>query len=237
MNNVLIIGIIISIILALSGFVASNNFIVGIVVLIFSILYFLLIFKRKYEKYTAKMARFDECYHFINTFIVTLSIKNSLSSALEACLDIASDNFKKNVENIETFNLKDKLDYIHKYFRFDVFSLFIDLVNIYEEEGGDILMMSHYLLEETRQIEEYISTCKSISKKRVVEFAILWILSLGIMVFLRFVLSSFFTSISHQIFYIIGIGAICIFCLVTIHIALLKMTNLKIGGWNDNEKI
>ncbi len=237
MNSVLTIGIIVSVILAVAGFVASNNYIVAIVVMILSTLYFLFIGKRIVSKYETKVKRFNECYHFINTFIVSLSIKGSVSSAYESSIQIMSEDFVSSIENIETFSQQDKLDHINKYFRFHVFSLFVDLINIFEEQGGNILEMSHYLLEETRLIEEYISSSKSITKKKMVEFAILWLLTLGIMVFMRFALSQFFNTIAKQIFYPIGILFVCLFCLLSIHIAICKMTKLQIRGWNDAEKI
>ena len=237
MNNVLTIGIIISVILGVAGFVASNNFIVGIAVLILSILYFIFLANPMIKKYQTKINRFNECYNFINNYIVSLSMKNSILSAYESAISSMPESFVQNIENIETFSEQDKLEHIHKYFRFHVFSLFIDLINIYQEEGGDILEMSHYLLEETRQVEEYISTSKSITKKRMVEFAILWLLTLGIMIFLRFALSQFFVTISNQLFYPIGIGMICLFCLFSIHFAIVKMCKLNVRGWNDSEKI
>ena len=237
MNSVLTIGIIISVILGVTSFVASNNFIIAIVVLVISILYFVFIARPLINKYETKIKRFDECYHFINTFIVSLSIKGSVTSSYESSIQVMPESFISSIENIETFSQQDKLDHINKYFRFHVFSLFVDLINIYEEQGGNILEMSHYLLEETRLIEEYITTSKNITKKKMVEFAILWILTLGIMVFMRFALSQFFSVIAKQIFYPIGILFICLFCLLSIHIALFKMTKLKIRGWNDNEKI
>ena len=237
MNSVLTIGIIISVILGVTSFVASNNFIIAIVVLVISILYFVFIARPLINKYETKIRRFDECYHFINTFIVSLSIKGSVTSSYESSIQVMPESFISSIENIETFSQQDKLDHINKYFRFHVFSLFVDLINIYEEQGGNILEMSHYLLEETRLIEEYITTSKNITKKKMVEFAILWILTLGIMVFMRFALSQFFNVIARQIFYPIGILFICLFCLLSIHVALCKMTKLKIRGWNDNEKI
>lgn len=237
MNSVLTIGIIISVILGVTSFVASNNFIIAIVVLVISILYFVFIVRPLINKYETKIRRFDECYHFINTFIVSLSIKGSVASSYESSIQVMPESFISSIENIETFSQQDKLDHINKYFRFHVFSLFVDLINIYEEQGGNILEMSHYLLEETRLIEEYITTSKNITKKKMVEFAILWILTLGIMVFMRFALSQFFDVIAKQIFYPIGILFICLFCLLSIHVALCKMTKLKIRGWNDNEKI
>ena len=233
MNSVLTIGIIISVILGITSFVASNNYIIAIVVLLLSILYFLFVAKPMLRKYETKIKRFDECYHFINTFIVSLSIKGSITASYESSIQVMSDSFVSSIENIETFSEQDKLDHINKYFRFHVFSLFVDLINIYQEQGGNILEMSHYLLEETRLIEEYISTSKSITKKKMVEFAILWILTIGIMVFMRFALSSFFQNISKQLFFIIGILLIDVFCLLSIHFAIIKYTSLKIKGWDD----
>ena len=237
MSSVLTIGIIISVILGVTSFVASNNYIIGIIVLALSILYFLFIAKPLLKKYDTKIKRFDECYHFINTFIVSLSIKGTVGAAYESAIGVMPESFVSSIENIEAFSQKDKLDHINKYFRFHVFSLFIDLINIYEEQAGNILEMSHYLLEEIRLIEEYISTSKSIAKKKITEFAILWLLTLGIMIFMRFALSQFFTTVSKQIYYPIGILAICLFCLVSIHIAITKMSKLQIRGWNDAEKI
>ena len=97
--------------------------------------------------------------------------------------------------------------------------------------------MSRYLLDEVRMVEEYINDASVISRKRIMEFAVLWFLSLVIMVFMRFALSEFYLRISKQMFYPIGIFAIGFFCLLTIYVAVLKMTDLKIKGWNDAEKI
>lgn len=237
MNSVLTVGIVISVILGITSFVASNNYIIAAVVFIVSILYFFILAKPMIRKYETKINRFNECYHFINTFIVSLSIKGSVTSAYESSIQVMPPSFIESIENIETFSQKDKLDHINKHFRFHVFSLFVDLINIYEEQGGNILEMSHYLLEETRLIEEYISSSKSITKKKMVEFAILWLLTLGIMVFMRFALSQFFNVISKQVFYIVGILVICLFCLLSIHISISKIINLKIRGWNDAEKV
>lgn len=236
MNSIITIGIVISILLGVSGFVASNNSIIGIIILVISILYFIFLARPIYSRYQTKISRFHLCYHFINTFIVSLSIRGSISSALDNSLDVMPDDFHKDIENIETFSIEEKFDFINKYFRFHVFSLFLDLLRIYEEQGGNILEMSSHLLDEVRLIEEYISTSQSISRKKIGEFVILWALTIGIMVFMRFALSEFFVTISSQVFYPIGILAILLFCLVTIHMAIMKMTNLKIKGWNDREK-
>ena len=237
MNQTIIIGIIISMMLGVSGYLASGNLIVGIASLIIPLLYFIFLARPMIIKYQTKISRFRECYHFINSFIVSLSIKNSVSSALETTIDAMPEKNLVLDENVDMFSVKEKIQHFSNYFRFHVYSLFIDLINLYEEQGGNILDMSHYLLDETRQVEDYIFRCQNIARKRIVEFAILWLLTLTIMVVMRFSLSQFFKDISKQIFFSLGIGAIVLFALVSIHIAIVKMCNLKIKGWDDHEKI
>lgn len=237
MNSVVTIGILISVILGIASFVSSNNYIVGGVCLIISLLYFLLIARPKLIKHQVKIERFRECYHFINNFIVSLSIKGTITSAYESTMGSMSDDFMNRIENVETFSNKDKLEHLNRYFKFHIFALFIDLIDLYENQGGNILDMSHYLLEETRQTEEFISVSQTIARKRIVEFAILWMLTIGIMVFMRFALSQFYQTISKQLFYPIGIGGIVLFALASIHIAVMRITSLQIKGWSNHEKI
>ena len=237
MNQVITYGIIISIILGVVSFIASNNFIVAIAILVIGVLYFIFLAKPVFYKYQVKTRRFAECYHFINTFIVSLSVKGVVQGAYETTIGAMPEDFITNVENIEAFSNKEKLEHLNKYFRFHVYSLFVDLINIYEEQGGDILAMSNHLLDETRIIEEYVSESRLIAKKKIFEFVILWALTLGIMIFLRFTLGQFFDVICKQIYYPIGIFGICFFCLISIHIALTRMCKLEIKGWSDAEKI
>ena len=229
-------GIIITIIFTAVTYIGTSNIIAAVVVFVISLLYFLLFARPLFNKYIIKTNRFHQCYHFINTFIVSLSIKSSLPGAYESAMAAMGDNFITNEENLDTFDQKEKLENLNKYFHFHTFSLFLDLIDIYEEQGGDILSMSHYLLEENRLVEEYIAENNSIARKKITEFAILWFLTLLIIIILRFALSQFYNSLTKQMFYVIGIAGVMVFALATIHITLLKMTKLELKGWNDHEK-
>lgn len=233
MPSFLLISIVISVVIGVITFLASNNYIIAIIALVIYLLYFLIIARKIINKYQTKIVRFYECYHFINTFIVSLSIKSSLSSAYETAILTIDKEHVKELETIDSFEINDWLNHLNKYFKFHIFSLFIDLININEEQGGNILEQSKYLLEELRLNEEYISEGTLISKRKMTEFAILWVLTYVIMVFMRFALSSFFQNISKQLFFIIGILLIDVFCLLSIHFAIIKYTSLKIKGWDD----
>ena len=233
MSSFLLISIVISVVIGIITFLASNNYIIAVIALVIYLLYFLIFARKIFNKYQTKIVRFYECYHFINTFIVSLSIKSSLSSAYETAILTIDKEHVKELETIDSFEINDWLNHLNKYFKFHIFSLFIDLININEEQGGNILEQSKYLLEELRLNEEYISEGTLISKRKMTEFAILWVLTYVIMVFMRFALSSFFQNISKQLFFIIGILLIDVFCLLSIHFAIIKYTSLKIKGWDD----
>lgn len=233
MSSFLLISIVISVVIGVITSLASNNYIIAIIALVIYLLYFLVFARKIFNEYQTKIARFYECYHFINTFIVSLSIKSSLSSAYETAILTIDKEHVKELETIDSFEINDWLNHLNKYFKFHIFSLFIDLININEEQGGNILEQSKYLLEELRLNEEYISEGTLISKRKMTEFAILWVLTFVIMVFMRFALSSFFQNISKQLFFIIGILLIDVFCLLSIHFAIIKYTSLKIKGWDD----
>ena len=233
MSSFLLISIVISVVIGVITFLTSNNYIIAAIALVIYLLYFLIFARKIFNKYQTKIVRFYECYHFINTFIVSLSIKSSLSSAYETAILTIDKEHVKELETIDSFEINDWLNHLNKYFKFHIFSLFIDLININEEQGGNILEQSKYLLEELRLNEEYISEGTLISKRKMTEFAILWVLTYVIMVFMRFALSSFFQNISKQLFFIIGILLIDVFCLLSIHFAIIKYTSLKIKGWDD----
>ena len=237
MNSYLIISFAISIILGIVGLLASNNLIVTIAIVVVSIIYFLFLGKPIVNKFQIKVQRFKECYHFINTFVVSLSIKENLAGAYESAISAMPDDFNEKQGNIDSFDIKEKLEHIGKYFHFYVYRLFLDLINIWSEQGGDILNMSHYLINETRVVEEYINKSIMINKKRIVEFVILWLLTLGIMSFLRFVLAQFYQTLVTQLFYPIGIGVILLFVLFSIYLAMKKMFFIEIKGWDDHEQI
>lgn len=233
MNAFILVSVIVSIFVGVTTYIASNNIIISVIALALFILYFFIFGRKMFTKYQKKVYRFNQCYHFINAFIISLSIKKSISAAYESAIITIDQKDMKELETIDSFDVKDWLNHLNKYFRFHIFSLFIDLININEEQGGNILEQSKYLLEELRNNEQYISQSSSMNKRKIGEFAILWALTYMIMIFMRFALSTFFTNISKQLFFALGILLIDSFCLFAIHLALAKAFSIKIRGWDD----
>lgn len=233
MNTIIIIGIIVSLLLGVVVYISTNNIIFAVIALLISALYFFLIAMPKIKKNTIKTQRFHQCYSFINTFVISLSIRESIKGALETTLDNMGDRFNDNIQGLEELNENDKIEYFSQYFKFHIYGLFVNLIKLWSEQGGNIIDMSTQLINETRLIEEYITESQRMAKKHVMEFAILWLISLSILVILRFALAQFYNQIIKQMYFPFAVLGVVLVCLLTVHIALMRMTKVEIRGWED----
>ena len=234
--NLVLVGIVVSLVFAGVTFIASQNIFSAIGVLIIFTLFFVLIVRRLVNNSQQKIHRYHECYQFINSFIISLNVKGSLNSALQSSYDTADSGTREIIDSIKELTDEEKLAYLVKYFKFDLYRLFVDTVSLWNEQGGDIIKMSHHLIEQVRLKEEYLLACESINKSKSLEFVILWSIALMILAALRFALSQFFIRISQTIFYQIAVVVTMLFALVSIYILIKRITNLNLEGWKEDEK-
>ena len=159
-----------------------------------------------------------------------------MGAAIESGYGTSDDETKAMLDSIRELNEEEKLSYLTKYFRFDLYRLFVDTVSLWNEQGGDILKMSQYLLNQARLKEEYLLTCESMQKRKTIEFAILWAISLGILSILRFALLQFFERIRNALFYQVSVVVIALFVLFSIYVLIKRITKVEIEGWDNEEK-
>lgn len=234
--NIVLVGIIVSLVFAGATFIATQNIFSSIGILIIFIAFFVLIARRLINNSQQKIHRYHECYQFINNFIISLNVKGSLSSAIESAYDTSNKDTKEIIDSIKELSEEEKLTYLIKYFKFDLYRLFVDTVSLWNEQGGDIIKMSHHLIEQVRLKEEYLLACQSINKSKSIEFVILWAIALMILAALRFSLSQFFIRVSQTIFYQVAVVVTMLFALVSIYILFKRTTTLNLEGWKDDEK-
>ena len=234
--NIVLVGIIVSMVFAGVTFIATQNIFSTIGIFFIFIAFFVLIARRLINNSQQKVRRYHECYQFINSFIISLNVKGSLSSAMQSAYDTSDSGTKEIIDSINELSEEEKLSYLIKYFKFDLYRLFVDTVSLWNEQGGDIIKMSHHLIEQVRLKEEYLLTCQSINKSKSVEFVILWAIALMILTALRFSLSQFFVRVSQTIFYQVAVVVTMLFALVSIYILFKRVTNLNLEGWKDDEK-
>lgn len=235
MNSV-VIGVIVSLAFAGLTFIASENIFSSLTIMLVTIVFFVFIARRLINKYQEKTHRYHQCYHFINNYLISLSIKSSMSAALESSYNTADKTTKEIIDSIKELDEEEKISYLTKYFKFDLYRLFLDTVSLWKEQGGDILNISQYLMNKVRLKEEYVLTCESIHRSKVIEFVVLWSIALAILASLRFALSQFYSYIVKTIFYQVAIVTLFLFVLLSIYVLLKRITAISLEGWKDYEK-
>jgi hypothetical protein len=234
--NFIALGIIVSFVFAGVTFIASQNIFSSLIILAVYTAFFVLIARRQINKNEQKIHRYHQCFQFINSYLISLNVKGSLNAAMESSYETADEGTKEIIDSIKELSEQEKLSYLTKYFKFDLYHLFVDTVSLWSEQGGDILKMSHHLVDQVRLKEEYLLTCESLNKSKTVEFVVLWAIALVILAALRFALSQFFDRISKTIVYQVAVIVVILFALFSIYILILRITNVNLEGWKDEEK-
>lgn len=237
MNNKLFVFVFISLVVGIIAYVSLENIIVSVSIFALYLICLILIVLPKIKKYDLEKNRYHECYHFINNFIISLSIKKSISGALETTVGSMNSEFVDMFSGLENMSENEKLEYLSSYFEYYDYSLFLQIIFIWQEEGGDIIAMSKYLISNIRHNEEYLSKTETISKRKYVEIGILWSISLLILLILRFALNDFYNRVKGQLMYIISISLVLAFALFTIIMLVQKGTALALKGSSNNEKV
>lgn len=227
--------LVISAIFTVVAYLGTSSFVSAGIVFVLSFVYFFFIASKRIKKYMNSSNRFHSCYTFINSFIVSLSIKGSLISSFEAVKINMDKNYLSIYEGIVTLPDERKLHYLKDYFTFDVYRVFLTVVMIFIEQGGDIFELSHYLINELRRKEDYLVKCESVTRRKIVDFSILWLFTLVIIVILKYSLNEFYGLITGLIFYQLAIVGLFILILVSIHILIIKAVKVEIKGFEDVE--
>lgn len=236
MNNRYILFSIIGLIAGVVTYISLDNVFYAIGVLSLYVIVGILVFSPMLQRHSIKVRKYHECYHFINNFVIALSIKKSISGSLESTVNSMPTEFIDIYSGLEAMSDKEKLNYLQTYFPFHVYNLFLQIVSLWEENGGDIIRMSKYLIAETRYNEEYITKTETMSNSKYIEISVLWAFCALIVIVLRFSLKEFYDKIKIQIFYIIAIITLFVFILFTIYLLIKKGTSLSIKGYYENEK-
>lgn len=234
--NKYIVFVIISILMGLIAYISLDNYFIAIGVLMVYIVMGIFIFTPMLNKHELKTKKFHECYHFINNFTISLSIKKSIKGALESTVNSMPNEFIDVFNSLENISDREKLSYLSTYFNFNVYRIFLQIVDLWEEDGGDIFQMSKYLLGEIRNNEEYISKTDSMAAHKYVEVGVLWGFCMLIVIILRFSLADFYSKIKTQLLYIIALSVLFLFVLFTIYLLIYKGTKLKIKEYQHEEK-
>lgn len=222
----------IALIIGVTAYFTSNNPFIGGGILIIFLAYYFLLARKIVNKYFYDATKGHYCHQFINSFIVTLSIKESLDDAYDSATRNAQGDFLIFVQGVAEMPVMDRLVHLREYFNLSVYHMFINVVNIYLEQGGNILKISESLMSETIKLEDSVNEATRINNKKTGEFIVLWALTFVVILFMRFALSSFYFSMLNSMVFTILLVVFYIIVLLSIHIFLKRLSKLPLKEEN-----
>lgn len=225
--------LLVSIVVSMVSYIAVENLYLTIGVFVIYLIFAFAIFLPILKKSDSVVKNFKDCSEFIYKFISVLSVKGSLSNALDAA---SSVEIGEQINSLQNMDEIEKLKYLSSIFPFYEYLAFLEIITIWSRDGGDILNMSDSLLEQLRNSEDQITQYKDIARKKYFEFSILWTLCLAILVFIRFCLKDFYIKLKNQVFYIVFVGVLALLILLSTLILIKKGTGLEIKRYQANEK-
>ena len=228
MRKLDIIWIILSAMIAVVSYIASDSFFIPIGVVVVFVLYYFLIGRKRIKKYVSKVNVIHACYHFINSFIITLSVKESLDDAYESGIRLDNKEFNEETMNLENMPVYDRIVYLRKYFNLAVYKLFINVLDLYQDQGGNILNLSDALMRETTRTEKALADSTNLGERKLMEFIVLWLMTFAIMIFLRFGVSDFYIVMLKSPMFVALIILFFVVTLISIHLFIVRFSSLSI---------
>lgn len=238
-NNRLLIYL--GIILAITGlyFYTTRDLIFSIAILILSSLFFFLLFEKKYSTYLKREKKTKECIQFVNNFIITLSITNSVSSTYETLKESFNNDLKEIDQSISSLNVEDKIASLRDYFDLRIYDVFLKLLDQYLFNGGDILKISQLLMFDTRKLDSTLEDYKLKTRRKLVEFITMWGFTMLVLVIIQVSLSIFYDAILKMSFYPIAIFVFFVVFFAFAYVFTSQVYNLSFVSYSEvkiNEK-
>lgn len=230
MKNANLIAIFVSFILGIVAYFTSNNYILAGVVIVVNLFYYLVIGRNKIKQYLLTNFRIHNCYHFINAFLITMSVKDSLDDSYFNATQGASGEYQDIVSELNDMPIMDKIEYLRKYFNLAVYKMFINVLNIYLDQGGNFLTMGDALLQETTRIEDTLNKSNRSIKKVSIEFGVLWMITFGVLIFLRFGVQDFYLTMLTSIPFFVSLCLFFVLFLLSVHVFIRRATSIYIKG-------
>lgn len=219
----LILGIVF-LLVVLASYLVTNNFIVPIVVFVSSVAYALLYARKKIVKHNEKLKHIEECYNFSYNFTISINVKNSVDVAYESISESLSPSLKEYLSTLEHEDRLTAIGHLRNYFKISAFDVYYRILLLYFEQGGNIVQMASLILEEMENLNARALTMKLKIRRSLLNFSILWFLSLAILVMTRFLIPTFYLDMLANPIFPYLILFFFLFILLSAHIFIVRST-------------
>lgn len=200
-----IIYLIIPLICGLLNYFVTLNLIYSLIIIFIGLIVLYFFNDKQISSFIKKDTKTRDCLMFINNFIITLSINQSINETYSILKESFSKGLLNQSKMIAHLNEEEQIHYLAKYFDLNVYEVFLNLLDQYIYNGGDILKIAQILLFDIRSTEDMLENHLSTLVKKIVEFASLWGMSFLIVLIIKFSLTNFLSDILSSNLFLIGL--------------------------------
>ena len=228
MKKIDVVLIAVSLVVSFLCYLTTYNIFYSLIIFVLYLLDYFILLRKKMVEYEDEIERVHICYHFVNSFIITLSVKDSLDDAYLNATRVKGKKFSEMVNGTQNIPVVDRLKYLSDYFDLAIYKMFLNVFDLYQDQGGNILIMSENLIRECTRTEKTLSETVAIGYKHLIEFIVLWGLSILILVFMRFSIADFYLKMLNNT--VVGLMVMLFFVIsiASIHLFVGTFTSLKI---------
>ncbi|MCQ2742199.1 MAG: hypothetical protein MJ239_02740, partial [Bacilli bacterium] len=197
-----IVFLIVSSLFGALAFYMSGNliFFIGVTLVYFLECAFLILPMEKKRSYLEKKRH--QAFRFVSSFVVSYSLSLSYERAYGNAIEGYEGEYQEIIEAISMKGVGDRIRYLASYFESNLYDLFVNLLDIFENQGGDPLSVFSGIMEEFSRLEESEDALLREKKRTLKEVALLWFFAFLIFVFMRFGLNSFYDDVKSSLLYI-----------------------------------
>ena len=218
----------VTLVIAAVAYITSLDIYIPIFVL-FSYTFYYFFLGRKYLIKKERMTkRIHACYHFINAFIISMSVKESLEDAYQSGIRYEDKELNEVTPQIENLKVSDRIIYLREFFNLAVFKMFMNVLDLYQDQGGNILSMSDELISESTRIEKSVSESLAESNRYLGQFLLLWLMSIAVLLFIRFSISSFYLSMAKSSVFMGFLLVFFTLILFSIHLFIVRYSSIVV---------
>ena len=228
MKKVDLIFIFIGFFLGFLLFISTNNYIFSVVLAIIFIVDYFLLMRKKILHCFDLIERVHTSYHFINSFVITLSVKDSLDEAYQNGIRINNARLNAETKELDDMPVIERIKYLKDYFSLSIYRMFLNVLDLYQDQGGNILNIADNLMRECTRTEKTLSDTLSIGYKHLTEFIILWLMSFAILLFMRFSIEEFYLMMLKNAFITPMIFMFFLICVGSTNLFINSFTDLTV---------
>ena len=223
-----------AVILALAQLLLANWLISGALAAI-SIPVFAFFVLRPLSIWRNKSRKREECFRFVNAFVVSYAVNDTIEASYASAAVGLSQEGKEAAEALASRSVYERLEGLAAYFETPFYRMFLSLLKVQQEEGGNFMDKAEPLLNEINQSYDDHLLKEKEKSKQLGQWAALWIMSALVVLFVRIALNNNYASIAASLPYIvIGVAYfLLIFVGFAIFAARLAETPLFRKGDSD----